>query len=174
MAPPQSFIHVGDYSTVQELAQHLLFLSNNSTEYSKYLGSTSQQQHHRVLQVPRQTHPSNNNIEYSKYLNRHITATATQSTQQVPRQSHISNNNTESNKYLGRHISATTTQSIPRTQVVEPQQQQCQSITSTQVVTSQQHNTEYSKYLGRQVSATGKQSITSTQVDTSQQQQHRV
>jgi hypothetical protein len=38
MAPPQSFIHVGDYSSVQELAQHLLFLSNNNTEYSKYLG----------------------------------------------------------------------------------------------------------------------------------------
>jgi hypothetical protein len=39
MAPPQSFIHVGDYSSVQELAQHLLFLSNNNTEYSKYLGT---------------------------------------------------------------------------------------------------------------------------------------
>ncbi len=63
MAPPHSFIHVGDYSSVQELAQHLLFLSNNSTEYSKYLGS-------HILETTTQSLTG---------LGRHISATTKQS-----------------------------------------------------------------------------------------------
>jgi hypothetical protein len=38
MAPPNSFIHVSDYSSIEDLANYLLYLSSNPTEYFKYLG----------------------------------------------------------------------------------------------------------------------------------------
>jgi glycoprotein 3-alpha-L-fucosyltransferase len=35
-APPNSFIHVEDFSSVQDLAEHLQMLSENDEEYNKY------------------------------------------------------------------------------------------------------------------------------------------
>jgi len=37
VAPPNSFIHVDDFGSVQELAQYLLKLSKNDTLYGKYI-----------------------------------------------------------------------------------------------------------------------------------------
>ena len=44
-APPMSYIHVNEYSTVAELAEKLEYLSNNETAYNEYFWWT---EHYRV------------------------------------------------------------------------------------------------------------------------------
>ena len=44
-APPMSYIHVNEYSTVAELAEKLEYLSNNETAYNQYFWWT---EHYRV------------------------------------------------------------------------------------------------------------------------------